>query len=99
VVALVEVLAAAQVVALVEVLAAAQVVALLVEAAVALVVEAAVALVVVVPAEAVLLVALLGMRFHIQGGGSIHLEWINFTATSLFRYCVLGEIGGTILRS
>jgi hypothetical protein len=81
-------------------LAAAQVVALVVEAAVALVVVAPVAAVlVVVPAEAVLLVALLGMRFHIPGGGSIHLEWINFTATSLFRYCVLGEIGGTILRS
>jgi hypothetical protein len=85
------------VVALVEVLVAAVALVALVEA-VALVevelVEAA-----VVPVEEVLLVALLGMLFHIRGGGSIHLAWINFTVTSLFRYCVLGEIGGTILRS
>jgi hypothetical protein len=80
------------VVALVEVLVAAVALVALVEA-VALVEVA------VVPVEEVLLAALLGMLFHIRGGGSIHLALINFTGTSLFRYCVLGEIGGTILRS
>jgi hypothetical protein len=86
-------------VALVEVLVVAAAVAL-VEAAVALV-EVAVALVeaAVAPVEEVLLAALLGMPFHIRSGGSIHLAWINFTATSLFRFCALGEIDGTILQS